>query len=88
MLRTTLFDGDAISVRESLLLGTPVIASDTGARPDGCRLFPVGDEAALVKEINAVITAGKKPRKIGTPDNSNIESVLAIYDSLSKHVRK
>jgi len=35
LLRTTLFDGDAISVREALHLGTPVIATDNGMRPDG-----------------------------------------------------
>src|SRR5438105_8526009 len=28
LLRTTLYDGDAISVREALYLGTPVVATD------------------------------------------------------------
>ena len=31
-LRTTLYDGDSISVREALHLGVPVIASDNGMR--------------------------------------------------------
>ncbi|MCV4567241.1 hypothetical protein OFB72_32285, partial [Escherichia coli] len=35
LLRTTRFDGDAISVREALFLGTPVIATDNGMRPEG-----------------------------------------------------
>ena len=43
LLRTTLYDGDAISVREALFLGTPVIATDNGMRPDGVRLIPAGD---------------------------------------------
>jgi glycosyltransferase involved in cell wall biosynthesis len=35
VLRTTLFDGDAISAREALFLGTPVVATDNGSRPAG-----------------------------------------------------
>ena len=45
LLRTTLYDGDAISVREALALGTPVIATDNGMRPAGVHLVPLGSEA-------------------------------------------
>ena len=41
LLRTTLFDGDAISVREALFLGTPVIATDNKMRPDGRNTHPI-----------------------------------------------
>ena len=37
MLRTTLYDGDAVSVREALHVGTPVLATDNGMRPAGRR---------------------------------------------------
>ena len=47
LLRITDFDGDAISVREAIYLGTPVIASDNGMRPEGLflikRPFDVND---------------------------------------------
>src|SRR5207253_5339724 len=32
LLRTTLYDGDSVSVREALYIGTPVIATDNGMR--------------------------------------------------------
>ena len=49
LLRTTLFDGDAISVREALFLGTPVIATDNAMRPDGVHLIRIGDKDELVE---------------------------------------
>ena len=51
MLRTTLFDGDAVSIREALHLGTAVIASDNGMRPSGVHLIPKSDLAALLRAI-------------------------------------
>ena len=51
MLRTTLYDGDAVSVREALHLGTPVIASDNGMRPAGVHLIPKSDLQALLRAI-------------------------------------
>ena len=53
LLRTTLYDGDAISVREALALGTPVIATDNGMRPAGVHLVPLGSAVAL----NTAVTA-------------------------------
>ena len=50
-LRTTLYDGDSISVREALHAGAPVIATDNGMRPEGVRLIPKSDESALVEAI-------------------------------------
>src|SRR5215468_1276782 len=38
MLRTTLYDGDALSVREALQLGIPATATDNGMRPVGVQL--------------------------------------------------
>ena len=51
MLRTTLYDGDAVSVREALHVGTPVIASDNGMRPAGVHLIPKSDLHALLHAI-------------------------------------
>ncbi|MCU1277674.1 MAG: group 1 glycosyl transferase, partial [bacterium] len=50
-VRPTLADGDAISVREAIALGRPVIASAVGTRPPEAALFPAGDAAACAEEI-------------------------------------
>ncbi len=50
-VRPTLADGDAISVREALALGRPVVASAVGARPPEALLFPAGDAAACAELI-------------------------------------
>ena len=48
LLRTTRFDGDAISIREALFLGTPVIATDNQMRPDGLHLIAIADKPAIL----------------------------------------
>ena len=82
LLRTTLFDGDAIAVREALFLGTPVIATDNGMRPEGVHLMPKRDKKRLVDLIERL--SGEKPPR-NTPkseDRSNITSVLRIYKEI------
>jgi glycogen synthase len=83
LLRTTLYDGDAISVREALHLGTPVIATDNGMRPEGPRLIPIGDEAALVAAIDAV-SGGERNAPDGprADDDANVRAVLDLYAEL------
>lgn len=83
MLRTTLYDGDAISVREALYLGTPVIATDNGMRPPGVRLMPVGDAAALVE---AICELAEQPRREPGQEPAgleNLDAVLAVYRELA-----
>jgi len=63
LLGTTLFDGDAISVREAVYLGTPIIATDNGMRPEGVRLIPNSDRDALVREILAIADESKRSRE-------------------------
>lgn len=84
MLRTTLHDGDAISIREALFLGTSVIATDNGMRPDGVELIPVSDLSALNEAI--VKCFGNERKKISCDDNGkeNIELVLKLYEELLK----
>ncbi len=53
-LRTTRFDGDAISVREALSLNVPVIASATDFRPSGVWKYREGDAEDLLRQIEAV----------------------------------
>jgi glycosyltransferase involved in cell wall biosynthesis len=59
-VRPTLADGDALSVREALALGVPVVASDAGHRPPGVVLFPCGDLEALVAALGAGLDRGRQ----------------------------
>jgi glycosyltransferase involved in cell wall biosynthesis len=49
-LRPTRTDGDAVSVREALSMGVPVIASDVVVRPPGTALVPVNESLATAVE--------------------------------------
>lgn len=60
-VRPTLADGDALSVREALALGVPVVASDVGTRPSGAALFPAGDLDALVAAIDGALGVHSGP---------------------------
>jgi glycogen synthase len=83
MLRTTLYDGDAVSVREALHLGTPVIASDNGMRPAGLYLIPKSNLQALQTAIETVLSAGRgKSSMEGTGDENNLQAVLDLYREL------
>ena len=50
-VRPTRSDGDSVSIRESLSLGTPCLASDVVNRPTGTTLFRSGDSADGAKEL-------------------------------------
>jgi glycosyltransferase involved in cell wall biosynthesis len=84
LLRTTRFDGDAISVREALHLGTPVIATDNGMRPAGVYLIPTGFRRdALAEKIVEVNNNGVgTPQTDSAPCDQNIAEVLAVYQEL------
>jgi glycogen synthase len=83
MLRTTLYDGDAVSVREAIHLGTPVIATDNGMRPAGVRLVPKSDLPALLQAIEQQLTANPPThRHPSVADESNLQAVLDLYQDL------
>ena len=80
-LRTTLYDGDSISVREALQLGVPVIATDNGMRPTGCDLMPASSLAALQSAIERRLTEPKRRCPREAAGTENLEAVLAVYES-------
>ena len=55
-LRTTLYDGDSVSVREALHFGVPVAATDNGLRPQGVTLFAICDREGLQRAIEQRLT--------------------------------
>jgi glycosyltransferase involved in cell wall biosynthesis len=83
-LRTTLYDGDSISVREALQLGAPVIATDNGMRPGGCDLIPPSNLAALLEAIERQAGADRRERPGAAVGTENLEQVLAVYEELAK----
>lgn len=82
-LRTTLYDGDSVAVREALHRGTPVIATDNGMRPEGVRLIPVSDAGALTRAIEESLGAPRSPRRRASEaDEENLTAVLELYREL------
>jgi glycogen synthase len=80
-VRPTFADGDALSVREALALGRPVVASATGHRPPACLLFAPGDAAALAGRM---LEAARTPAPRGQePVSDPFEALTAIYGALS-----
>ena len=62
-IRSTAFDGDALSVREAMTLGIPVIATETDFRPEGVIKYGIGDvngtlQNTLKKPHSAARTVG------------------------------
>ncbi len=82
-VRTTLYDGDASSVREALALGVPVVASRTDFRPAGPRLFTPGDPAALHAALveSLALGGGSRPDLATSPAGD--EALLTLYRGLT-----
>jgi glycosyltransferase involved in cell wall biosynthesis len=82
-LRTTLYDGDSVAVREALYLGTPVIATDTGMRPDGVTLIPKSDPRALSAAVDVLL--GSEPPAVsgGGAGEDNIRAVVDLYREIA-----
>jgi glycosyltransferase involved in cell wall biosynthesis len=84
MLRTTWYDGDALSVREALHLGLPVIATDNGMRPEGVRLIPARNPEALFAAIEEVLAnPASKGEPAANTENGNMRAVLELYRELT-----
>jgi len=84
MLRTTWYDGDAISVREALHLGVPVIASDNGMRPEGTHLIPARNLDALVAAVEKILNRPPERVTIASESDRNLEQVLSVYQELTR----
>ncbi len=87
MLRTTHYDGDAISVREALAMGTPVIATRTAFRPEGCHLIPCPpQDDDLVACIDRVLALPPTARRAPSSKANvkNLAEVIDFYQELLK----
>lgn len=77
MVRATNTDGDALSVREALWLGKPVVASDCAERPEGVTLFATRDIHSLSTALRH-LDAMELPTK--SPDFG--DAVISVYERL------
>ena len=82
LLRTTLYDGDSISVREALYIGTPVIATDNGMRPEGVFLIPPSDSARLLGAVCDLLSRERSRRSPGGDGQENVRAVTRFYEEL------
>jgi glycosyltransferase involved in cell wall biosynthesis len=78
-VRPTLADGDALSVREALALGRPVIASNVGTRPREVRQFAAGDACGCAEQIFHAIANRFSER---TPPMDCVPPLLSLYEQL------
>ena len=78
MIRGTVSDGDSLSVREALMLGREVIATDCVDRPAGVVLFKYNDEASLAK---ALVTG---TQSLDNEYEDVVETLRQLYDNLLK----
>lgn len=83
-VRPTVTDGDALSIREALHAGVPVVASDVVRRPAGCRLFAnrkLDSFEAVVRDCLAR-PEEERARLRSLPDASGLEPLLELYRQL------
>lgn len=82
--RPTNTDGDAVSIREALHVGTPVIASDCVTRPVECVLFKSRNmndfEHTVRKALKRIDKLFVVPKVEGAPNNA--ELILQLYNTL------
>jgi glycosyltransferase involved in cell wall biosynthesis len=86
LVRPTWSEGDAVSVREALHAGVPVVASDVVERPSGTATFATGDVAGLRCTLEHVLDGtgaaprGARRRANGAATGSDVlASLLRIY---------
>jgi glycosyltransferase involved in cell wall biosynthesis len=82
MLRTTLYDGDSIAVREAVHFGVPVVATDRAPRPAGVRVVPAQDLARLREAAEQCLSDGARRAPAAGPSEENLAALLALYEEL------
>lgn len=86
LLRTTRYDGDAISVREALTLGTRVIATDNGMRPAGVTLIPVLTPESIAETARQTLATSAPPRTDDTT-NAALRNLVALFERVQAGVK-
>lgn len=79
MLRTTLFDGDSIAVREAVHFGIPVVATDRAPRPEGVRVVPAQNLESLRLAATECLRNGSRRPPDSNASDENLAAILALY---------
>jgi glycosyltransferase involved in cell wall biosynthesis len=79
-LRPTLTDGDAVSIREAMTAGLPVLASDVVGRPEGVTVLPL-EVPRWAREIDRALNNGAAANATGSAADP-LAQLLEIYDRL------
>ncbi len=87
-LRPTRAEGDALSIREALQAGVPVVASDMIRRPDGVVLFPAGDVAELCVAVNSVLDDSTHRSRQGVGSNTHDTAGDSFSEKLTRLYRR
>ena len=82
--RCTYYDGDALSVREALALGVPVVASDTDYRPEGVIKFRIADGQELVRALKHALAHLSEGTTVGSSHahSNGSERISRLYREL------
>ncbi len=82
-VRATLREGDSNAVREAMALGVPVVASDTGFRPEGVMLFRKGDADDLAMKILTILESTHETgsEKARNQERDFIEEIVRLVSS-------
>jgi glycosyltransferase involved in cell wall biosynthesis len=78
-LRTTRTDGDAVSIREALDAGVPVLASDVAKRPAETIQLPLDDVPAWVTALCAAIERSQSSPITARRSNEQAEALKLLY---------
>jgi glycosyltransferase involved in cell wall biosynthesis len=84
-LRSTLVDGDSMSVREALSLGLPTVASDTPFRPEGVILYRKGEVPDMIVKLEGALAGGRADGADAREEaDANLEALVGIYDDVAR----
>ncbi|MBD3367461.1 MAG: glycosyltransferase [Candidatus Eisenbacteria bacterium] len=82
-LRSTLVDGDSMSVREALATGLPTVASDTAFRPEGVIEYRKGDVDDMASKLEHAFDRGTADARLAREEGErNLEALLEVYRSV------
>ncbi len=83
-VRTPHHEGDAISVREALAVGTPVVASDVGFRPGGVVRYRPADPADLAARLRETLAGQSVDGEVDPGEGErNLQFLFSAYGRLA-----
>lgn len=78
-LRPSRTDGDAVSVREALDAGIPVLASDVVKRPAGAIALPLDDVSAWVDALPQAVERSRSLPLTANRSNEQADAMMLLY---------